>query len=76
MQVHQRQHRASDFLLKEAKRLLQLPVKSADRLASSHGGGAELGRKDFSQEKLASTLGNKLQRSGSLDVPSSQTDRK
>ena len=65
-----------DFLLKEAKRLLQLPVKSADRLASSHGGGAELGRKDFSQEKLASTLGNKLQRSGSLDVPSSQTDRK
>ncbi|MDB4610063.1 peroxiredoxin family protein, partial [Verrucomicrobia bacterium] len=33
-----------DFLLKEAKRLLQLPVTSADRLASSHGGRPELER--------------------------------
>jgi peroxiredoxin/tetratricopeptide (TPR) repeat protein len=65
-----------DFLLKESKRLLQLPVQSSDRLASSHRDQQELNKKDFNQVKLASTLDDKVQTSDSINVPSDQTDTK
>ena len=62
-----------DFLLQEAKRLLQLPVRPTDSLAINHGYRPELERKDFSQAKLASTLDDNTQTSDSLINPSGRT---
>ena len=62
-----------DFLLQEAKRLLQLPVRPANSLATNHGDRPKLEKKDFNQAKLASRLDDTAQKNDSLNAPSGQT---
>ena len=62
-----------EFLLKEAKRLLKLPVKQANSLAINLDDRPELEKKDFSQTNLVSTSDNNVQTGDSLNAPSGQT---